>query len=1757
MKTKRAVKTPILLATIAIVFLAIAIGGTTIFSRAEANAETAFSIECVRDECERLTRSDKLEGAAPLSNGKMPTIQTYMESVNKHDYEIKAEYMGLHLEHLFRIIPQELFRNTGNWFYNGYDYSFFVKTWEPLAGAENYISEVVIIDNFYEFDEETSQISVQVNLFSKLYFTYCNGKGEITNVKPSGDTYVKYYLSDVQFFTLIANEHEMNFGDEGYSKYNDNGTIIRQTRLNYKGIYNRYVSFNPVDLIEKAVDIGLGYIPIVKDVYNTYKDLSKPIKQVESWINAAENGITDNTVTVVNNNEANISNYPTRQAQLESEDFSFTRYASVKPKEAGLMVDEYAQMITMLEGDAAVRSAAGVAYHLYVHDLYHDYIVLESGEYKQVEEDKLLSEESSVYYPLTYNTYDDLFFDEHISVAEEGENDGYLLSSDSEQIFEFIPNRNGDYTVDAGIYNSVAISSKVPNFNQSDYVSSIITEMDYGEKYYISVIETNSEAINRFYKLVIDFTPKDIEDMNNVEVAGRQDEYFNFVPNKSGIYSLNFASAYPNTYMRIDHVRNNSIESIAIAPRVIEAYLTENERYFIIISNVGTESQNITLNFGVGQAISDDLLSDIVNITRIYTFTPEHNGEYTFSYQASSIVDFSLQDDNFYKLYNSNIGTSGAYTYYYRAGQTYYIAVNAYLENTAIECNVEFTPPETSGKSIVVDNLYDYNIIKFSPQVSGKYLLTIANAENVNPLVYNQAGVDVTAQKLSAGETYYIVVRGVADGMGKLEISLDCDRLQNNTEYTVKSGRNTVAFIAPVSGSYSFVGLSKYTVFSDDYKALYNQSSNKISFEADTTYYVEFDSSNASSKISVYFDPVDLPTSGNIVFNNSSYYEIIVTSTTQYSLKTKTFAGKNIVLRLYDSDLELINTAENALNVSLEAGRYYLQVETDNIDTMLSIINNKDLSSSSPKVYSEGTKISTPITAGNYVVYTFNYNKKETQTRYYLKTNEQLGENVDVSMYYFDAENRLQSITLTKMGEVGNYRCNLVKSISNYYIVIQSEHYKVFEMDLYVPAHIEDILINGVSIYMYINSLYLGVGETYNFSVVCNSNATYGAKMRVVTGNVTCTGNSVTLPNELSLLNSFVELAFETLDDNDYRMYLFEITHPYVVSSYISNDVMYVLFKDLYSNTISQTGCTQIEYYYNLDGKRYSLGYSGQSMDLASIPNIDALYIYADIYYDNGTKDKVQCYYSEKTYGITENVNLTGKKRLLIDAKNSGTTIDITLKIPTNITTVNIRGSANKVFNSYAISIDSRSTALTINLYDFNFTAKNSRAIYMLGTGRLYLNIYGTSSTIRTTYWGANAIEVPNLTINGKTASSSTFYVYGGNNYTYYSAKTAGTAIKVTTNLTVNACKLYAYGGKGELNNSYSYSGYHGAHGGIAVQTNTLTITGGSKAYLYGGNGSYGLTGATGASRSKAANGINGSGYTISAAHGKDGETGGHGGNGGNGGNGGLALSVTSVSGCSTENLFLFGGNGGSGGAGGNGGRGGEGGNGAPTRDRKDDNDAGTGGRGGNGGNGGDGGKFGLGGNACNLSSISATITLGICGIGGRGGNGGEGGAGGKGGDDTQWIGAEASGGDGGDGGNGGNGYFNVGGVAGGGGYGGMKGDDGGNVDRGVHDGKIGDRGTPGQVSGSLAIQVTNGKGVYIEICTPTSSSLTFYTDGNSGDPYLELFDLSGNRVAYDDDSSGLNSRLTYTTGRYTTYRLYARAYSSTANATYTLHAIQ
>lgn len=92
------------------------------------------------------------------------------------------------------------------------------------------------------------------------------------------------------------------------------------------------------------------------------------------------------------------------------------------------------------------------------------------------------------------------------------------------------------------------------------------------------------------------------------------------------------------------------------------------EYYIILVSNINSE-ESVKLILNKGEVISEG--ETIPNATigndTIYTFSPTHNGDYKFSYSSTNIVDFNIRNDNFVKLYSSNIGEQGSYTEYYEA----------------------------------------------------------------------------------------------------------------------------------------------------------------------------------------------------------------------------------------------------------------------------------------------------------------------------------------------------------------------------------------------------------------------------------------------------------------------------------------------------------------------------------------------------------------------------------------------------------------------------------------------------------------------------------------------------------------------------------------------------------------------------------------------------------------------------------------------------------------------------------------------------------------------------------------------------------------------------------------------------------------------------------------------------------------------------------------------------------------------------------
>lgn len=125
MVQKKAGKKPILLLMLAVMLCMAFLTVTGAFAYASESA-SPFSIETVRDECERMTQSDVAEDAGLMPDGSKVTVDGYIKNVKANNYGYVYEYQILHSKHLYSLIPKELFCHEGDWFFKGYDYSFFV-----------------------------------------------------------------------------------------------------------------------------------------------------------------------------------------------------------------------------------------------------------------------------------------------------------------------------------------------------------------------------------------------------------------------------------------------------------------------------------------------------------------------------------------------------------------------------------------------------------------------------------------------------------------------------------------------------------------------------------------------------------------------------------------------------------------------------------------------------------------------------------------------------------------------------------------------------------------------------------------------------------------------------------------------------------------------------------------------------------------------------------------------------------------------------------------------------------------------------------------------------------------------------------------------------------------------------------------------------------------------------------------------------------------------------------------------------------------------------------------------------------------------------------------------------------------------------------------------------------------------------------------------------------------------------------------------
>ncbi len=1508
-------------------------------------AESAddFSFESVRAECKELTDDDVLEGAPHYSGGEKMDLEGYFDFLDERFY---YDYPELQNIYIWRLIPKELFRHVGEWFYNGAGYSFYINTINPVPDRE-YYSDVAFIDNFYGFDQKSNEITVKLSVKAYHYKSYYDLNKVFRTDYNGNMTKNEYYITDVQLFTVLENEHALNCTDEGYDKFEDDGTIITQTRVNYGGLCEKYDSSSAADILKGGLKFALGKIPVAGNLYKAYNTMWAVTDKLKDIC------YEERTVDIESNNEKNIHTLPTKETQLQSEQEGLIRSVIASPADRGIMVNNYVEMITLINGAEPVRASVGAFYRLLIKSTHDSYIVAYENDNNTQDACITLFDTFSAdpdrYLPLGY-LHNDLFYDEgKIYDAREGANAGYLLASDSVQNFVFSPSRNGAYIISAGnnVIDEIREGGEVVELTDDGKCKLIC-----GKKYYIDVSCADENMDHNKYDLEITFDPEIFEgDMHEIEVNHGETEYLKIIPDKTGVYEFSLSEKVENMNFGIIDPATDYVEAVDQGTHDLSAYLIRNKVYYFEINNSVSAVKKVCVNKRYEDGIQiGDRVTETPNKRKVYVFTPAHNGDYSFYFYPSSDTDVTVRDSGFQSIKTSRIKTSGSIELYCAAGNKYYIDIEAISANTHVITEVKFTPHTTNGENITVDNISDYNIVGFIPEFSSKYELSMENDPDAQINIYTDVGANVTHSRLNKNEKYFIVVSS-SKNIGMLTFALTGDVLLHNKQYTVTGDSATLVFTPTISGVYTLVGIDKFKITDKYLNMLYDETANKLDLLNDKEYYILFDRTDSESTVSVRFSPNELPLYGNVMVFDKTYFVLMPPESMSFTFDITINSQYDVVLYLYDADFNLIDSFPDGLSIYLNTGVYYVFADITNTKMTLSIRNDKQIGADLIRC-EEGIEYTHTIEADTSLIFEYDYTKSEAQCEFVIMVSRPDSADMHVKVYYYDASNSIRYVDCLMTEYDTYFTFILEKSVGKYYIEIQGAIQRTLLFRLYVPTVIENIFIDNYNV-KDSETLYLGISCTYEFRIVCNSTATYGVTMRLGQNlnGVSISGFSVSVSNLPTLVGKSIEIIIESMELNNgkrptLKTYTFVIKQPYVASCNIYDNKFRVRFENLYGVPVSDV-YSKIEYSYIWNGTEYDLDGAGDTADLVGLPNVEAVNVYARIQYKHGYTETVDCLYTEVTYSLRDSINTNGKKRLLIDARSDYNNSPKEIVVPKNIVTLNMKGG----FSYYGVNIviaNDRTLPLSINLDRFDYTSNTVTALYYSGNQHVYLRLYGNCK-IETNQKYAHGIDIPNLTIIGGGLEA-----VGGGAETGSAWTAAGSGIKAT-NLTIEDCNLIATGGKG-YSSSVKNNGKAGVHGGNGITVNSLTVKN-SVITAHGGNGSDGASGTIGSAGTSAM-------------------PGGLGGNGGAGGNGGYGIYTQKIS-VTGSSFKLYGGNGGAGGKGGSGGSGGT---------------VNTGGKGGNG------GKYGDSGKGCNIAVNGAETSEGNLGYGGAGGTGGSGTKGGAGG---------------------------------------------------------------------------------------------------------------------------------------------------------------
>ena len=268
-----------------------------------ASAEKAGVVLSAED----YTSSDNLLQANGIPSGKK--IQAFSD-------EVKNALAGADCSEITQVVPRQYMEATETnaiYQYNGKEYGFYMV-------KEGDYFDLLLIDFVYEFNDENdhnNEYKIRIEpLLQQSFLRQSTSDGYIWT-KYCSDTRYTYYVANPRFATGLLNENDLNYGDGDYSKKDDNGLIIQQTRLNYGKISYKtekdYLALKAEFLGTKALDCVVDSFVDFLDLYTfgiagKIKDLwDDAMDVVEHEIDMYEQG---KEVTILADNEKNIFGTP-------------------------------------------------------------------------------------------------------------------------------------------------------------------------------------------------------------------------------------------------------------------------------------------------------------------------------------------------------------------------------------------------------------------------------------------------------------------------------------------------------------------------------------------------------------------------------------------------------------------------------------------------------------------------------------------------------------------------------------------------------------------------------------------------------------------------------------------------------------------------------------------------------------------------------------------------------------------------------------------------------------------------------------------------------------------------------------------------------------------------------------------------------------------------------------------------------------------------------------------------------------------------------------------------------------------------------------------------------------------------------------------------------------------------------------------------------------------------------------------------------